>query len=450
MKTIKILMLLCAVSILIGCKDYLDAKPNKKLAVLDNLPAMQALLDDHQRLIFQGVNGGEATTDDYYALDADLATFEEEFDVRKYSWKRSYIYDKANNDWSNTYNLVYYGNSILDETNKLDKQTVDANQFNNIRGQAFFYKASGLINAAYLWAPIYNPTTAERDLGVPIRANSDFNVKTTRASVLANYNQVISDAKQAAQLLPNIAVHVVRPSKNAAYALLARTYLAMGIYTEASLYADSCLSIKSDLLDYNTLVPTASFPIVAFNKEVIMEGRMSLPLLLTQDYAKINPGLYQLYEANDLRKTIFFKTMSTSIYAFKGNYTGSTPPFTGLALDEIYLIKAECLARANKVTEANDILERLLIKRYKTGTYLKFVPSSQQAMLDKVFLERRKELVMRGLRWIDVKRLNRDGANITMTRIVGGATLTLLPNSSGYCLPIPEAIIELTGIKQNP
>lgn len=443
-------MLLVAVCLEFGCKDYLDAKPNKKLALLDNLPAMQALLDDHPRLIFRGVNGGEASSDDYYATDADLATFEEEWEVRKYSWKRSYIYDRTNNDWASAYNLVYYGNTILDETNKLDRQAVDAIAYNNVRGQAFFYKANGLINAAYLWAPIYNSANAEQALGVPIRENSDFNIPTTRTSVQANYAQVLADAKQATQLLPNIALHVIRPSKHAAYALLARTYLAMGLYNEAGLYADSCLNIKSELLDYNTLAPTAAFPIAAFNKEVIMEGRMSLPLLLTQGVAKINPALYQLYEANDLRKTIFFKTISNGIYAFKGNYTGTTPPFTGFALDEVYLIKAECLARANKVAEANDVLEKLLIKRYKTGTYLKFIPNGQQAMLDKVLVERRKELLMRGLRWVDLKRLNRDGANITMTRIVGGVTLTLLPNSNAYSLPIPEAIIGLTGIQQNP
>jgi len=143
MKTIKILMLLCAACTLFGCKDYLDAKPNKKLATLDNLPAMQALLDDHQRLIFQGVNGGEASTDDYYALDADLATFEEQFDVRKYGWERSYIYDRSNNDWGYAYNLVYFGNTVLDESNKLDKQAVDGNQLNNVRDKPTFIRPVG-------------------------------------------------------------------------------------------------------------------------------------------------------------------------------------------------------------------------------------------------------------------------------------------------------------------
>ena len=71
--------------------------------------------------------------------------------------------------------------------------------------------------------------------------------------------------------------------------------------------------------------------------------------------------------------------------------------------------------------------------------------SALQVVLD----ERRKELVMRGLRWMDLKRLNAQGANIVVSRGFNGQTVSLLPNDPRYALPIPEDIIQLSGIPQN-
>ncbi|WP_143754113.1 hypothetical protein [Chryseobacterium sp. 52] len=58
--------------------------------------------------------------------------------------------------------------------------------------------------------------------------------------------------------------------------------------------------------------------------------------------------------------------------------------------------------------------------------------------------------MIRGLRWSDLKRYNSDGANITLTRTVNGQTNTLPPNYLRYAVAIPEDIITLTGMSQNP
>jgi hypothetical protein len=58
--------------------------------------------------------------------------------------------------------------------------------------------------------------------------------------------------------------------------------------------------------------------------------------------------------------------------------------------------------------------------------------------------------MMRQARWMDVKRLNKEGYNISMIRYTLGKTYTLAPNSTGYVLPIPEKVIQLTGMPQNP
>lgn len=76
--------------------------------------------------------------------------------------------------------------------------------------------------------------------------------------------------------------------------------------------------------------------------------------------------------------------------------------------------------------------------------------NSHAEALNIILKERRKELLIRGLRWSDLKRYNRGGANITLTRTVNGQTYTLSPNDLRYAVAIPEDIITLTGMPQNP
>jgi len=71
--------------------------------------------------------------------------------------------------------------------------------------------------------------------------------------------------------------------------------------------------------------------------------------------------------------------------------------------------------------------------------------------LNKILTERRKELLMRGLRWTDLRRLNKETAfATTLSRIVNGTTYTLPPNDPGYVFRIPLSVINFTGIEQNP
>jgi hypothetical protein len=158
---------------------------------------------------------------------------------------------------------------------------------------------------------------------------------------------------------------------------------------------------------------------------------------------------------NDLRQKIFFKTNTNGGMQFVGTYTGGTASaanlnfFGGLATDEVYLTRAECFARSGNVTAAMKDLNALMIKRFKTGTFVPLTATNTSEALSLVLQERRKETPFRGLRWLDLRRLNSEGANITLTRFVNNQTYTLEPNSPRYVLPIPPDIIGFTGISQN-
>jgi hypothetical protein len=67
------------------------------------------------------------------------------------------------------------------------------------------------------------------------------------------------------------------------------------------------------------------------------------------------------------------------------------------------------------------------------GTFL-----TKDEALKKVLIERRKELVWRaGLRWDDIRRLNKEGANISLRRKLGNETYVLKAGSPQFAFPIP-------------
>src|SRR3546814_17453648 len=147
---------------------------------------------------------------------------------------------------------------------------------------------------------------------------------------------------------------------------------------------------------------------------------------------------------------MFFRKNEDGTMYFRGSYHQSSVPFSGLATDEVYLIRAECYARTGNVAAAMEDVNTLLEKRWKAGTFFPFSAQTAEEALSFILKERRKELVLRGLRWSGLRSLNKDASfSVTLTRKLNGETITLLPGALRYVFPIPDNIIKLTVIKQN-
>lgn len=443
---------------LTGCKKYLDEKSDKKQVIPSSLEDLQALLDNFSILNTGNPSSGEASADDYYLTDQDWASLPNEFDRRKYIWQKDNLFatgDKGN-EWGGCYKAVYYSNIVLNEIEKVESSLATQLDWNNVKGQALFHRANRILGALQVWSPAFDANTAQTGLGLPLRLDPDFNVKSIRSSVSESYNQVIHDLKNSVPLLPINPKTLYRPSKAAAYGLLARTFLAIQDYPNAILYSDSCLNLNKELLDYRSLNSAATYPIAKLNKETIFYASLSPSDLLSISRAKIDKNLYDSYSVNDARKNVYFRSNGNATYAFKGNYTGGSSLFGGIATDEIYLIKAESLARQNKIDESMRLLNDLLVKRWKvdanTGAslYINQSAINKDDALTKILAERRKELVFRGIRWMDIKRLNKLGANITISKTINGQSYGLMANDLRFALPIPEDVITTSGMTQNP
>jgi hypothetical protein len=449
MRTKKYLILICAIILSVSCRKFLDEKQDRKLVVPSTLKDLQSLLDDPTRVNQFSPGMAAAASDDGYLPAATYQSLSES-ERRLYTWQKTNVNPRFPNDWSYGWGNIYRANTVLHLLPSVTRTTLNQTLWDNVRGQALCVRGRYLQEIAYAWCQAYDPVTAATDLGLPLRLDPDFNMPSVRSSLEDTYRQIEADLKAAIPLLPVTPLHVMRFSKPAAYALMARLYWSMRSYEKAGAYADSCLALYNTLLDFNNLSASATFPLPRFNAEVIWHCTASLHETNYSGYSRVDSSLYALYADGDLRKQAFFNREAANEYSFKGGYDGSIDVFDGISTNEVYLVLAECQARAGNRDAALATLNKLMINRWKKTSFVPLSAPDAATALTLVLTERRKELPFRNLRWIDVKRLNKEGANISMKRVIGTEVYTLQPNDPGFALPIPDDVIAISGMKQNP
>jgi hypothetical protein len=431
-----------------GCQKFLEEKSDKSVAVPSTLRDARALLDNYTIMNTFYSSIGSQSDDDYYLTDAFFNSMATE-NQNNYVWEKE-AYNPSN--YNLLYNIVLYANMALNTVENLPVTANNSVEHAQVKGAALFFRAYAFFSIAQFWAPPYNKSTAASQPGISLRLSPDPNAKSTRATVEQTYAQVVRDLKEAAALLPPSVTPVSRPSRAAAFGALARVYLSMREYPLAGLYADSCLQLYNTLMNYNSISQTASVPFSRFNPEVILQTQFGGYAMLAVANWKVDSLLYRSYTANDLRQKLFFTANGTGTYGFKGSYSAATSGsnFNGIATDEIYLIRAECRARNDDKDGAMADLNSLLLTRWKTGTFVAYTASDATDALGKVLVERRKELVGRGLRWIDLRRLNFEPALAKkLVRVVNGKTYELSPGDKRYTFYIPQNVIDFSGMSQN-
>lgn len=393
----------------------------------------------------------DLATDDAYFTETQLGTMLKQA-RNSYSWEKDIFNGEPAQDWSPCYKTVYNSNVVLEGLSKLSSKGQEQ-AYNTTIANALFYRAFAFFNLQEEFGQPYDLNTAESDLGIVLKLNTNLNESVHRSSVKETYDQIIKDLNEALDLFPNnFNLDVITsPIKPAAYALLARVNLSMQQYEEAGRNAKHCLQLYNLLTDYNDINASVSFPLYRQkNVETLFEHTQANNFVSTQ--TGIDQELYSQYDNNDLRKNLFFRSGTNGSVQFQGFYTYrlNVQWSNGLCVDEVYLISAEAAARVGELTSALNDLNTLLINRYKTGTYMEYFSDNPDTVLDKVLLERRKELLFRGLRWSDLRRLNKEPKFAkTISRSLNDQTISLAPNDPKYAFPIPVEEIKLSGLIQN-
>ncbi len=425
MKYNKIIYIIASISCLnISCKKFIETDPPKGSLVSEtvfknNDQATSALTGIYATMANSSDNfasGTEASITCIAGISSDelkgdyngslLAFYENE--LTPLDFRLSSLY-------GGPYQTIYTANAVLEGLDKSNGVTPPVRaqlegEAKFIRGFCFFY----LVN-------LFGE--------VPIQLTTDYTITrmATRSPVKKVYEQIIEDLKSAESLLLENypTTERVRPNKSVAQAMLARVYLFMQDYENASKFSSLVIAKSSqyELTDLNSAFLANSreaiwqlYPNANSNAN---EGNLFIPenrpiyVSLSSDFA-VNG-----FEKGDKRQLEWIKSKTDNIdtyyYPFKYKVRLSSTPSEYsmvLRLAEQYLIRSE--AQINLGNVANGISDLNLIRdRARTlpsSTILNPLPALSLSMtkdeaLKAVAQERKVELFSEwGHRWFDLKR----------------------------------------------
>jgi tetratricopeptide (TPR) repeat protein len=278
------------------------------------------------------------------------------------------------------------------------------------------------------------------------------------------YDYIISNVTEAIPDLPLKGATIVHGTKGAAYAFLARVYLQMSDYDKALSYADQALAQNNQLFDYPAFYTTYKtqieqvgvYPSLASPRSydnienyIFMHGEViyskrDWPLRVDRA-ARFETGDAQLASRWKLR------TVGADTYYYgitTGRYNEG-----GITTAEVYLIKAECLARKNDLTGAMTALNTVRVKRIFPASYVALTAGSTQEAIGYIRRAKENETLFGIVAFGDMRRYNKDPQYArTYTKTENGVTVSLNPASPLWTMPFPLGAIKNPGngtIQQN-
>ncbi|UCS95043.1 RagB/SusD family nutrient uptake outer membrane protein [Echinicola marina] len=446
-KLIFTIMIISIIHLLSSCESFLDEKPSKDLVEPKTLKDLWALLDNS--LVMNSSPAlGLLSSDDLFTDQNGWNAYRSPVERNAYIWMDDlYSGETHSLDWYYSYQQIFYSNVVLEILQEIGEGETESKA---IEGSALFFRAHAYFNLIQLFAGPYSKETASTDLGVPLRLSSNLNNRPKRSMVDKVYMKILEDLKIAIDNLPEEVPFKTRPSKTAGLGLLSRVYLAMGDYKSAKDYAEKALALNSNLIDFSDLDGQRYYPFDLFNEEVVFQADFLEYSFLTSSSTWVDSTLYNLYLDGDLRKDVFFDISSDGNVTFRGSYTGNYRVFSGVSVPEIYLTLSECLIREGDYGKGLEVLNSYLLTRWEAGKFVPFTAMDRDQALGIVLKERRKEMVFRGLRWMDLRRLNKDpDRKKDIVRELDGTDYVLEAESNKYVLPIPPDEVDLAGLLQN-
>ncbi|WP_439697838.1 RagB/SusD family nutrient uptake outer membrane protein [Mucilaginibacter sp. AW1-7] len=449
MNIVKIFLIAILTFALVSCRKYVENVPVQGQRVLVYTQDYRLLINGQTSAEIGSGNSAILGCDDIDLKDPNIQDqiSTDNSNLAMYTWDKPFYLEKVDDfDWNGMYKAMYTYNTVI--SGVLNSKGGSLAERNEIYAEALVQRAFTYFTLVNSYAKQYDAGTAGSDLGVPLLLEAKLFVPLPRATVAQVYAQVLKDLEIAIPLISVTKENAVRPSRAAAYALLAKVHLNMRNFEAARQAAEQSLALSGQLYDYNLSAGplNAPFPTLLENKQILLR---KIPRT-TYSALQLSDDLLNLLGTKDLRYVLFTRFGDQFYPSFNGRGFwaggGSDPACVGLTVNETWLIRAECLARAGQRNEAIKMLNDLRKFRFTPDDYVALTATSDQQALQMVIDERRREFFGTGLRWFDQKRLNKEPSLAkTVTRTFKNVTYTLAPNSNGYVFPFSSIIVN-----QNP
>lgn len=476
-------------------KDYLETAPSNAVPFEDTYGSsagMEAALTGIYRLMRQAPVNQGSVSHDSYGVPALMTTFDVMGqDVMANSGWFMFQYELDNKlttyrgprtIWGHGYNLITNANSIIANAPSVPN-TTEAERL-NYEAEAKAIRAFAYFDLVRVYQHTY--LKDPQALGVPLmlEPTTPNTEGKERATLEQVYAQILEDLTFAEQNLNNSRARKSRINKNVAQGLLARVYLEMGNWEKAAEFAQkarqgyplmSAAEYKAGFNNFGNAEWIWGLPQAADQNNAyasffsFYDGRYTLDAKGSRNYARRG---YNNFRANDLFVELFAANDARREFqedenAFNVNSEGrkiwtsdrytitkfkDMPDLSGhivlMRSAEMYLIEAEAQARLGNPVAAQTLLLELRQQRYTNPTLVLPTLAVGNALLEEIFVERRKELYGEGFGLMDIKRLQRPLVREGNHTAALGTTPA---NSNLFIHQIPQTEIDANPkIVQNP
>lgn len=452
--------LLAGVSVMTGMSscvnNWLDVTPTDRIEVTEGAIKNSADLKSLRVGMYSALKGSSSATD-YYAHDmffyGDLHGEDLQANIKGNSSRRGNFYYQMTYTiasqfsggagiWRSPYMVISRANRIIDAAEKGNLQDKDDEEAKAAISQ---YDAEAKVLRAmahFDLARVYGKTYTEDNgasLGVPVVTTPlESEAQLKRNTVKEVYTQVLKDLTEAIQsgALPT-GKTIGYINQWAAEALLTRVYLTMGENTNALATAEDIIN-KSPykLWEYSEYATAWSKEAASHTNELLFE----MPINDSNDWTD-REGIAYAYAQNglgygdvvatksfltmlqsdktDVRNELFTpstnpqNTKDIATYGENPVFLNKMPAYNGdpryanipmLRLSEIYLSAAEAAFKLGKKDIAAKYLNAIIDNRY--GDKEAQEVTAVNITLQRILIERRKELVGEGQRFFDAVRNN--------------------------------------------
>lgn len=379
--------------------------------------------------------------------------------------------------WSYAYQIIRNCNIILEQIEKLDCDSSDQTQYNDLKGQTLTLRGMALFELTRFFGYPYAKDKGA-SLGVPIvKEVVDVNYKPGRNTVAECYAAFIKDFEEAVPLMSE-KFNKGKVNKWVAMGYLSRAYLYMERDEEALTTAKAVIAGAES--NKYSLWTNEEYPTVWGSDsdaskpgEVLFEmvnlttespGKESMGhLCWSSGYSDmiLTSSFYQFLteDPNDVRAQLFLiksKKAYINKYQPQPGENALDANIPVMRLSEIYLIAAEAASKlGNRNDDAVKYLNAIVQRANPTNSV-----DGETITLDRVLAERRKELFGEGHRMFDAIRNHRriERADVSVSAVSSTKHYELLPESKSFdwnyfrvVLPIPKAEMNANpNLVQNP
>ncbi len=388
--------------------------------------------------------------------------------AREFSEIRNWeSYRFANQTWKAAFLAVGYLNNVLNDLSKVPDY--DKTEHERISGEARVIRAYYLFRLNALFAPYDN-----NNYGIPMTLDAEVTSGSSRWKQTDIYKTLIHELTEVLEYetVPKVSWNIFY-NERIIKAILAQIYQYKAEscagepddWSKAETYAREA---RDGARIENTVDEQKELNYAPADKAYYTLDKPHLFALLRiahpgdggNNYApwgipsdpqqKVNPELFAMYDAEDIRVSVFFKVVNNSPCWVKLQSRGSVDVCSEshplFRFSDLLLIEAEAKARQNDPEALS------LLNEFKSSKIPGYAGYQGNDVLDEILRERRKEFALEEqMRWLDMKRLGVSVSREALDDDNKVQVYTLEANDYRYALPIPEeSELMYNNISQNP